>query len=123
MSLPNSKAHSDSAAEKPSASANTAQRSGQGRWLRTITRGALIDMRLRSNFQRILGGPVVCRSADCRKTKAARGGLCTWLPDWRDWSALAELLATAGAVQTDLLALDLTRIARDEAGLLERRLE
>ena len=53
MSLPNSKAQSASAAEKPNTSASTAQRSGHGRWLRTIMRGALIDSRRRSNFQRM----------------------------------------------------------------------
>ena len=42
-----------SAAEKPNTNANTAQRSGHGRWLRTIMRGALIDRRRRSSFQRI----------------------------------------------------------------------
>ena len=55
MSLPNSKAHSASAAEKPNTSAITAQRSGHGRWLRTITRGALIDRRRRNSFQRMRG--------------------------------------------------------------------
>jgi hypothetical protein len=53
MSLPNSKAHRASAAENPKASANTAQRTGHGRWLRTIMRGALIDIRRRKSFQRI----------------------------------------------------------------------
>ena len=43
MSLPNSKAHSAKAAEKPNIKATTAQRNGHGRWLRTIMRGALID--------------------------------------------------------------------------------
>ena len=33
--------------------ATTAQRSGHGRWLRTIMRGALIDRRRRSNFRRM----------------------------------------------------------------------
>src|SRR4051812_21342714 len=38
-------------------------------------------------------------------------------------SALAELLATAGAVQADLLALDLAGVARDEAGAAQVGLE
>src|SRR5690242_6243359 len=38
-------------------------------------------------------------------------------------SALRELLATTRFVQTDLLALDFARVARDEAGLRQRRLE
>src|SRR5438067_11469436 len=38
-------------------------------------------------------------------------------------SALAELLATARAVQADLLALDFARIARDEAGTAQVGLE
>src|SRR3954466_14591647 len=38
-------------------------------------------------------------------------------------SALAELLATAGAVQADLLALDLPRIAGHEAGAAEVALQ
>ena len=36
-----------------STTAATAQRSGQGRWLRTMTRGALTDRRRRSSFQRM----------------------------------------------------------------------
>jgi hypothetical protein len=55
MSLPNSKAHKARAAENPSISASTAQRKGQGRWLRTIMRGALTDRRRRSSFQRMVG--------------------------------------------------------------------
>src|SRR5690606_40197417 len=38
-------------------------------------------------------------------------------------SALRELLATSGLVETDLLALDLARIARDQPGAGQRRLE
>ena len=53
MSLPNSNAHKASAAEKPNANASTTHRSGHGRWLRTIMRGALIERRRRSSFQRI----------------------------------------------------------------------
>src|SRR5436305_14820917 len=37
----------------------------------------------------------------------------------RRTSALAELLATAGAVQADLLAFDLARVAGHEAGTAE----
>src|SRR5437763_14702520 len=37
----------------------------------------------------------------------------------RRTSALAELLATAGAVQADLLAFDLARVARHETGTAE----
>src|SRR5574337_1689304 len=42
---------------------------------------------------------------------------------WRDRLALRELLAAPRLVETDLLALDLARIARDEPGLRERRLQ
>jgi hypothetical protein len=38
---------------KPERQRQTAQRSGHGRWLRTIMRGALTESRRRSNFQRI----------------------------------------------------------------------
>jgi hypothetical protein len=41
------------AAEKPRTTAATAQRKGQGRWLRTIMRGALTESRRRSSFQRM----------------------------------------------------------------------
>ncbi len=54
MSLPNSNAHSDKAAEKPNINAMTAQRNGHGRWLRTIMRGALTDSLRRSSFQRTM---------------------------------------------------------------------
>ena len=37
-------------------SAMTAHRNGHGKWLRTIMRGALIDIRRRSNFRRIGAG-------------------------------------------------------------------
>jgi hypothetical protein len=40
----------------------------------------------------------------------------------RSGSALGELLCAAGATQTDLLALDFTRIARHETGLAQRGL-
>jgi hypothetical protein len=43
------------AAEKPKTSAARAHRSGQGRWLRTIMRGALTDSLRRINFQRMFG--------------------------------------------------------------------
>ena len=53
MLLPNSKAHRANAAEKPNISAITTQRKGHGKWLRTIMRGALIDIRRLNNFKRI----------------------------------------------------------------------
>jgi hypothetical protein len=42
------------AAEKPNMTATTAQRSGHGMWRRTVTRGALMDRRRRSSFQRMV---------------------------------------------------------------------
>jgi hypothetical protein len=43
------------AAEKPNITAAMAQRSGQGKWLRTIILGALTERRRRSSFQRMAG--------------------------------------------------------------------
>src|ERR1700754_303273 len=74
--------------------------------------------------------PCVQRGASIETQRPPEGGLCiracTSLQREsrnREGSALAELLATASAVQADLLTLDFARITRHETGLLERRLQ
>src|SRR5947209_3001836 len=56
---------------------------------------------------------------DAPTTRPPAGGLVAT----QDRSALAELLPAAGAVEADLLALDLAGVARDEAGAAEVALQ
>jgi hypothetical protein len=72
MLLPNSKAHSAIAPQKPSTIAATAQRSGQGKALRTAMRGALIVSRRRRSLKRIQGTAVAKLNHTAEKKAAAR---------------------------------------------------
>jgi hypothetical protein len=102
-------------------------------------RGALTDSRRFNSFQRIDRHPfshafrrsnhsqAVFSQEDPETTKATCVAFVVDRPAAEaahsPCSALAELLATASAVQTDLLALDFARITRHEAGLAETGLE
>src|SRR2546421_6377487 len=85
-------------------------------------RGALIDSLRRISFQRMAYVTV----GELKSKQAASYAACCMdrarLAAPRT-SALAELLATACAVQSDLLALDFARVARDEAGTAQVGLE
>src|SRR5688572_31046556 len=94
----------------------------QGICVRTATCGAVMPKRCRS-FHRIVvfTGDLPSLGCPCREaqTKKPPAGGSSW--PWR--LPFRVLLAAPRLVQPDLLALDLARIARDEAGGFQRRLQ
>jgi hypothetical protein len=117
MPLPNSNAHRAMAAQNPNTMAATAHRRGQGKALRTATRGALMVSRRRRSLKRMIPWQ---RGASIAKTEKAAPGvnLGGFVVAAKSGSALRELLGTAGrrADRSSCVPLRAHHVSRSRPG-------